>query len=37
MAEFLGIKVVITPPAVSIPILRGATSISTTSFNFSLP
>jgi len=37
MAVFLGIKVVIIPPAVSIPILRGATSMRTTSPSFSLP
>jgi len=32
---FLGIKVVITPPAVSIPIERGATSTSKTLSSYS--
>jgi hypothetical protein len=34
---FLGIKTVITPPAVSIPKLKGATSRSKRSLTYSLP
>ena len=34
---FLGIKTVMTPPAVSIPKLKGATSITKRSLTYSLP
>jgi len=37
MVEFLGIKTVITPPAVSIPNDNGATSSKTISLVVSLP
>jgi len=37
MAVFLGIRVVITVPAVSIPSERGATSITSIEFVYSLP
>jgi hypothetical protein len=37
MVEFLLIRLVITPPAVSIPTDNGATSISKSSEVFSLP
>jgi hypothetical protein len=37
MVVFLGIKVVITPPAVSIPIDKGVTSSKRRSWTFSPP
>jgi len=37
MVVFLGIKTVITPPAVSIPSERGATSKRRRSLTYSLP